>query len=73
MLPKNFPPWQTVYRYFCDWRKDGTWARLHGALYRDTRNREERMERPSFSIVDSQSIKTQQWLVFHNCQCGQVM
>ena len=35
MLPKDFPPWQTVYRYFRDWRKDGTWARLHDALYRD--------------------------------------
>ena len=37
MLPKDFPPWQTVYRYFRDWRKDGTWARLHDALYRDIR------------------------------------
>jgi transposase len=24
MLPKDFPPWQTVYGYFCDW---GTTAR----------------------------------------------
>ena len=58
MLPKDFPPWQTVYRYFRDWRKDGTWARLHDALYRDIRDLEGREESPSFAIVDSQSVKT---------------
>ena len=58
MLPKDFPPWQTVYRYFRDWRMDGTWARLHDALYRDIRDLEGREESPSFAIVDSQSVKT---------------
>lgn len=29
MLPKDFPPWQTVYGYFRDWRKDGTLDRVH--------------------------------------------
>ena len=58
MLPKDFPPWQTVYRYFRDWRRDGTWARLHDALYRDIRDLEGREESPSFAIVDSQSVKT---------------
>jgi putative transposase len=32
MLPVNFPPWQTVYHYFCQWRRDGTWERLNAAL-----------------------------------------
>ena len=33
MLPgKDFPPWQTVYGYFRDWRRDGTLDRLHDAL-----------------------------------------
>ena len=51
MLPKDFPPWQTVYRYFRDWRKDGTWARIHDALYRDLRDLEGREESPSFAIA----------------------
>ncbi|WP_425434879.1 transposase [Nitrosomonas cryotolerans] len=25
MLPGNFPPWQTVYRYFRGWVREGTW------------------------------------------------
>ena len=58
MLPKDFPPWQTVYRYFRNWRNDGTWTRIHDALYRDIRDLEGREESPSFAIIDSQSVKT---------------
>jgi putative transposase len=25
LLPSDFPPWQTVYRYFIDWRKQRVW------------------------------------------------
>jgi putative transposase len=32
LLPHEFPPWQTVYHYFRQWRLDGTWERLHTAL-----------------------------------------
>ncbi|QFS50901.1 IS5 family transposase [Nostoc sphaeroides CCNUC1] len=28
-LPGDFPPWQTVYTYFRNWRKDGTWLKIH--------------------------------------------
>jgi len=31
-LPGDFPPWQTVYTYFRNWRKDGTWGKLHDSL-----------------------------------------
>ena len=58
MLPREFPPWQTVYRYFRGWNEDGTWTRIHDALYRDVRDLEGREESPSFAIVDSQSAKT---------------
>ena len=27
-LPERYGPWQTVYRRFAQWEKDGTWARL---------------------------------------------
>ena len=28
-LPKEFPPWKTVYHYFRRWRLDGTWEMLN--------------------------------------------
>ena len=29
MLPHDLLPWRTVYYYFWQWRKDGTWQRIH--------------------------------------------
>jgi transposase len=58
MLPKDLPPWQTVYRYFRAWRTDGTLDRIHDALrerVRITAGREHPL--PSAGIVDSQSVK----------------
>ena len=31
-LPKDFPPWRTVYGYFAAWRDDGTLQRIHDRL-----------------------------------------
>jgi transposase len=58
MLPKDFPPWQTVYWYFARWRKDGTLDSLHDALREQGRTKhEQRDPSPSAGIVDSQSVK----------------
>ena len=57
MLPKDFPPWQTVYGYFREWRNDGTLKRLHDALREQVRAKESRNAEPSAGIVDSQSVK----------------
>lgn len=57
MLPKDFPPWQTVYGYFREWRNDGTLKRLHDALREQVRVKESRNLEPSAGIVDSQSLK----------------
>lgn len=58
MLPRDLPPWQTVYGYFRDWRADGTLDRLHDALREQVRTkRERRKAEPSAGIVDSQSVK----------------
>src|SRR4051794_23009075 len=37
MLPHDFPPWQTVYGKFRDWRLDGTWEKVHARLREDVR------------------------------------
>jgi len=58
MLPRDFPPRSTVYGYFRRWRDDGTWGRVHDALYRRCRDLEGREESPSAAIIDSQSVKT---------------
>ena len=58
MLPKDFPPWQTVYRYFQDWMKNGTWERIHGALYCAVREREGRQVNPTLAMLDAQFVKT---------------
>jgi len=57
MLPKDFPPWQTVYGYFRDWSNDGTLQALHDALREQVRVKESRGAEPSAGIVDSQSLK----------------
>lgn len=58
MLPKDFPPWQTVYRYFRDWSRNRTWDRIHDELYRAVRDLEGREESPTLAIIDAQSTKT---------------
>ncbi len=58
MLPKNFPPWQTVYGYFARWKRDGTWQTIHDTLRSETRKAAGRNEQPSAAIIDSQSVKT---------------
>jgi len=54
-LPGDFA-WQTVYTYFRNWRKDGTWVRIHDSL-RQVRGTG-RQPSPSEAIIDSQSIKS---------------
>jgi transposase len=57
-LPKDFPPKSTVHDYFTEWHCDGTLARLHHALYTETRLLSERKAAPTLAIVDSQSVKS---------------
>jgi putative transposase len=54
MLPRDFPPWNTVYYYFDKWKKDGTLARIHDALRDQVRERDRPRQRTTAS-VDSQS------------------
>lgn len=58
MLPHDLPPWPTIQWYYDQWRKDGTWIKIHDALRGQVRQADGRQEEPSAAIVDSQSIKT---------------
>jgi putative transposase len=58
LLPREFPPWKTVYDWFRRWRIDGTWERLNAQLRERLRVRSGREPNPSAAIVDSQTAKT---------------
>jgi transposase len=57
-LPKDFPPYSTVQRYFYDWRDSGLLQTIRFALAMETREREGREASPSAGAIDSQSVKT---------------
>lgn len=57
MLPKEFPPWQSVYGYFRQWCDDHTWQRIHDTLRAKVRRRAGRHKQPTAGCLDSQSVK----------------
>lgn len=58
LLPDSFPPWRTVYRWFCTLRDDGTFESLNHHLVQIDRVRTGREPMPSAAAIDSQSVKT---------------
>ena len=57
-LPREYPPWKTVYHYFRLWRIDGTWERLHALLRDAVREQAGRDPQPSGGIIDAQAVRT---------------
>ncbi|MFE1369172.1 IS5 family transposase [Streptomyces anulatus] len=57
-LPKDFPPWPTVYWYFTWWHDDGTVERVHDTLRGRVREADGRAAEPSAGLIDSQSVRT---------------
>ena len=57
-LPKDFPPYSTVFDYYNQWRKDKTWQGLNERLRERVRQAEGHAATPSAAILDSQSVKT---------------
>jgi putative transposase len=58
LLPPDLPPWGTVHGYYRQWRRDGTWQRLHDTLRGQVREQAGREATPSAAIMDSQTVKT---------------
>jgi len=57
-LPKNYPPWQTVYDHFKQFCRTGFWTLLYRALREAERRRVGRDPNPTAAIMDAQSVKT---------------
>src|SRR4051812_41754100 len=55
-LPKDFPPKSTVWRYFDEWRHNGTLEAIHDRLREKVRRQEGRKRTPSAGSIDSQSV-----------------
>jgi len=58
MLPKEFPPFSTVQRYFYAWRDSGVWKAINHVLLMEVREAAGREASPSAGVMDSQSVKT---------------
>ncbi len=67
MLPKEFPDWRNVYKYFRQWNKkgaDNTESILDQMLKKlvgTIRVSQDCKEKTSFCIVDAQSVKTTEY------------
>jgi transposase len=58
LLPREYPPWRTVYGYFRNWRDSGVLEQVHRILREQVRLQAGREATPSAAILDSQSVKT---------------
>ena len=70
MLPGDFPPWQTVFDYFRQWRLSGLWETINATLREQVREMMGRTPRPTASIIDSQSVNA--LVGFRGGRSGQV-
>ena len=57
-LPVDFPPKSTVWRYFDEWRHNGTLDAIHDLLRKKVRTQEKPYQPRTTASVDSQSVDT---------------
>ena len=58
LLPKDFPPFSTVQKYFYRWRDEGVLEVISHRLVAAARERAGREAQPTAGVIDSQSVKT---------------
>lgn len=58
LLPKDFPPFSTVQKYFYRWREAGLLRTISNSLVMAAREAEGREASPTAGVIDSQSVKT---------------
>ncbi len=60
LLPRDLPPYRSVFGWFVRWKRDGTLQRLQEALHLHLRVALQREPEPSVGILDSQTVRTTQ-------------
>jgi putative transposase len=58
LLPNDFPPYVTVWSFYRRAVKSGLWERLTSCMVEKSRTATGRSATPSYSLIDSQSVKT---------------
>ncbi len=59
MLPKDMPPWPTVYDHFYRLRQRGVWDQILADVTKMYRLQAGRSPNPTYELIDAQSFKTQ--------------
>ncbi len=62
MLPKDFPPHNTVFYYFNKWKLEGVFEELMGTLHVRVRTLTGREDTPSVGIIDSRSVRSSHYV-----------
>ncbi len=57
-LPKDYPPYKTVYSFYKRAKDKGIWEKMMNDLVKKSRVKGGRNPDPSYSLIDSQSVKT---------------
>jgi len=57
-LPHDYPKWSTVKSFYYRAKASGLWEKVMDMLVRKTRVKAGRKEKPSYTLIDSQSTKT---------------
>ena len=58
LLPKNFPPWKTVYHHFRQWSRNGLLGQINTALRTLARKAQDKRARPTAAVLDSQTVRS---------------
>jgi transposase len=58
LLPKNFPPWKTVYHFFWHWSRGPIFRGLNDRLRALVRESEGKRCRPTAAALDSQTVRS---------------
>ena len=61
-LDRKYPPWQSVYYHFRQFKLRGIWEQLLDSLVVKERVRQQRQETPSLLAIDSQTVKIMQFV-----------
>lgn len=60
-LDSKYPPWQTVFYHFTQFKERGIWENILNTVVENERKRQGKLDTPSLLAIDSQSVKKVQF------------